>query len=141
MAGKYGSQSITISYDGSPGGSPQTITNHVLTLSPATVVAAMEPSHAFGDGWEERTPTGLGSGDNITIEGHWDTTATTGPHAVLGVPDRNPQDATRTLTIGYGDGKTYTAETRLVKYEVLGQVANLTRFRAEIAITGQPVWS
>lgn len=141
MAGKYGSSSITITYDDGPGGTGQAVTNYVLTMGGVKITSNMEPSTAFGDAWEEHTPVGLKRLEVITLEGHWDTTATSGPHVVFLAPDDDPADATRTLVIVFGDSKTMTVETRLVSYEVLGRVGALTRFRAEIQPTGTATWS
>ena len=141
MAGKYGSQSITVSYDDAAGGSPQTITNHVLSLSGVKIVSAMQLSHAFGDSAEESTPSGMIKVEPLTLHGYWDTTATSGPHVVFQAPDDGPQDSTRTLVVVFGDSKTFTAETRLVSYEVQGKNGALTEFDAIIQVTGVPVWS
>ena len=141
MAGKYGSQSWTVQYDDAPGGSLTTITNHVLSMSGVKITSAMQLSHAFGDSYEESTPTGMVKFDTITIEGFWDTTASTGPHVVFAVPDDGPQDSTRTLTVVPGDSKTFTVETRLVSYEVLGENGNLTKFRAVVQPTGSASWA
>ena len=141
MAGKYGSQSVTVSYDDAAGGSPQTVTNHILTMSGVKITSAMQLSHAFGDSWEETTPSGMGKVDPITLTGFWDTTATSGTHVVFLSPDDGPQDSTRTLAIVFGDSKTFTAETRLVSFEVLGKNGALTEFAAIMQVTGAPVWS
>lgn len=141
MAGKYGSQSITVSYDDGPGGSLQAVTNHVLTMSGVKITSAQQLSHAFGDSAEETTPSGMTKIDPITMTGFWDTTPSTGPHAVFGTPDDSPQDATRTLVLVFGDGKTFTVETRLVSYEVIGKNGALTEFAAVIQATGQHAWT
>lgn len=141
MAGKYGSQSVTITYDDAPGGTGRAVTGHVLTMSGVKITSALQASHAFGDSWEEHTPTGLMKMEPLTLSGHWDTTATTGPHAVFQAPDDGPQDDTRTLVMVFGDSKTMTVETRLVSYEVLGQNGNLTQFTAVIQPTGTATWS
>lgn len=141
MAGKYGSASITVTYDDGPGGTGRAVTNHILTMGGAKITSMTEASHAFGDSWEEHTPSGVKRMEPITLEGFWDTTATTGPHVVFGDPDDGPQDATRTLVLGFGDSKTLTVETYLTSYEVLGQVGQLTRFRAEIQPTGTATWA
>ena len=138
MAGKYGSQSWIIQFDDAAGGTLRTVTDAVLTMSGIKINSMMQLSHAFGDSWQESTPTGMGSLDPITMEGFWDTTATTGSHAVFSVPDDGPQDSTRTLTVSPGDSKTLTVETRLVSYEVLGTLNELTKFRAVIQPTGAP---
>lgn len=141
MAGKYGSQSYSIQFDDAPGGTLRDVTQHVLSQSGKKINSAMELSTAFGDSWAEHTPAGMNSVDPITLEGLWDTTGTTGPHAVFSVPDDGPQDDTRTLTITPGDSKTFSGETRLVSYEVIGQVGALTRFRAVIQPTGTWAWA
>jgi hypothetical protein len=141
MAGKYGSQSVTITYDDGPGGTGRAVTNFVLQMGGVKITAVTEPSHAFGDSWEEHTPVGIGRMEALDLEGHWDTTATTGPHVVFIAPDDGPQDSTRTLVVVFGDSKTMTVETRLTAYEVLGVNGNLTRFKASILPTGAPAWS
>jgi len=141
MAGKYGSSSITVAYDDGQGGTARTVTGHILTMGGMKITSNMEASHAFGDAWEEHLPTGVRRWEPITLEGHWDTTATTGPHVVFIDPDDDPNGGTRTLTVGFGDSKSAAGETYLMSYEVLGQVGNLTRFRAEIQPTGALTWS
>lgn len=141
MPGKYGSQSITVSYDDGPGGSLTAITNHVLTMSGVKITSAMQLSHAFGDSAEESTPSGMIKVDPITVTGFWDTTASTGPHVVFLTPDDGPQDSTRSLRIVFGDSKQFDVETRLVSYEVLGKNGALTEFSAVIQPTGAPTWS
>lgn len=141
MAGKYGSQSVTVTYDDGPGGTGRAVTNHILTMGGVELTSAMEESHAMGDSYKEHTPTGLLWMEDLELEGHWDTTATTGPHVVFIAPDDGPQDNTRTLVVVFGDSKTMTVETRLVKYTVLAINGQLTRFKALIRPTGQPAWS
>lgn len=141
MPGKYGSASVTVSFDDGPGGTLRAITNHILTLGGVKVTSAMQLSHAFGDSAEESTPSGITKVDPITLGGFWDTTATTGPHAVLGTPDTDPNGSTRTLQIVFGDGKTFTVETRLVSYAVMAKNGALTEFEAVIQPTGAHAWS
>jgi hypothetical protein len=110
-------------------------------MSGAKITSAMQASHAFGDGWEESTPSGLMKMDPVTVTGFFDTTATTGPHVVFIAPDDGPQDSTRTLVMVFGDSKTMTVETYLVSYEVLGKNGALTEFSAVIQPTGTATWS
>ena len=141
MAGRYGSQSVTVTYDDSPGGTGRIVTGHVITMSGVKLTSAMAPSHAMGDSWEESTPTGMAKMEDMTLSGQWDTTATTGPHVVFLTPDDGPQDSTRTLVVVFGDSKTMTVETRLMSYEVRANTGDLTTFEAVIKPTGAPVWS
>jgi hypothetical protein len=143
MPGKYGSKDVTITYDDAPGGTPRAITGFVMELGGAKIVVDTEESNEFGDQWKEFTATGMRSSPDIPVSGNFDTTATTGPHVVLNpvAGDADPNGATRTLAIVFGDGKTFTVETRLVEYEVAGQNGKLTKFNAVIRPTGAAVWS
>lgn len=132
MAGKYGSASITIAYDASPGGGAQTITSGVLEMSGAKIVSGMQTSTAYGDTVQKMLPTGVIEIPRMTLRGFWDTTATTGSHAMFKDPDDGPQDSTRTLTVVFGDSKTWTSEGYLVSYEVIGKAGSLTEFVAEL---------
>lgn len=141
MPGKYGSASVSISYDDAPGGVLRNVTAHVLSIGGVKKEALTEETSPFGTSNEAHTPTGKTRVPDISIEGLFDTTLTTGPHVVFGDPDDGPQDATRTLVIVFGDAKTFTIETRLVDYEVVAQNGALTRYKATIRQAGDGVWS
>lgn len=141
MAGKYGSASISITLEDAPGGTARTISSWVLEMGGVKITSAMEKSDGFGELWDKHTPAGKKSIAPITLSGHWDTTATTGPHAVLKDVDDDPQDDGRELVAVFGDSKTFTADVRLQSYEVLGENGKLTRFSAELLPTGAGVWS
>jgi hypothetical protein len=143
MAGKYGSSAVTVSYDDAPGGSPQAVGGFIMELGGAKIVVETEESDTFGDAWKEYCATGMRSVPDITVGGHWDTTATTGPHVVFRVVDgdADPNGSTRSLIIVFGDGKTFTLETRLAEYEVVAEEGKLQRFNAVIRPSGQAVWS
>lgn len=141
MAGKYGSASVSISYDDGPGGTLRDVTAHVLSIGGIKVEAITQESSPFGVAYESHTPTGKHKLNDIEVMGRFDTTATTGPHVVFSVPDDGPQDSTRTLTFIAGDSKTMTVETRLASYEILAQNGNLTDFKAVIRQAGAAAWS
>lgn len=105
------------------------------------ITSILEKSTPMGATSETSLPVGLIRLEPLTLEGFWDTTATTGPHVVFLTPDDGPQDSSRTLVVVFGDSKTMTVETYLESYEVIAQVGQLTRFRAQIVPTGAPVWS
>ena len=140
-AGKHGSSEITITIDQAGGATPTAITNHVLTLSAAELEALMQASTAFGDGFEESLPTGMQRVSAFDLTGFFDDTATTGPHVMLGAPDATPQTATRTLTLVFGNSKTFAGECFVTKYSVIGKVGSLTEFAAHIQPTGTWTWS
>jgi hypothetical protein len=132
MAGKYGSASVTVAYDGSAGGSPVTVTSFVISMGGAKITSKMQDSTAYGDTIMKQLPTGLKELPDWEMEGWWDTTASTGTHATFLAPDIDPNVANaRTLTIVFGDSKTWATEGFLKEYEVLAQVGNLTKFKAK----------
>jgi len=143
MAGKYGSASSTtmIQYDDGPGGTLRNVTAHVLTIGGLKIEQINEENSPFGQAYESNTPVGKQKFGPVVIEGNWDTTATTGPHAVFGTPDSDPNGTLRTLTITPGDSKTLTCETRLQDYELILTDGKLTRYRATVVQAGLAAWS
>lgn len=143
MAGKYGSSSVTITLDSSPGGSGVAITGFVLTLGGTKIVVETESAEVFGDAWRKHLATGMRSVPDIPASGFFDTTSSTGSHAVLTpvANDADPNQGTRTLVVVYGDSKTFTVETILAEYEVAAQVGSLTKFNTVLRPTGAGVWS
>jgi hypothetical protein len=140
-AGKFGSSSIVITLDDAPGGTARTITPYVTSIGGIKVSQITEKTNPFGTSHEENTPVGMQHVDDITIEGYYDTTATSGPHVVMGTPDDGPQDATRTFTFAPGDSKTFTMEVRLVDYSVIATNGNLTKYQATIRQAGAGTWA
>lgn len=142
-AGKHGASEITVTYDSTPGGSGVAITNHVLEMDGAEIENVLQLSDAYGDSWEESTPTGKRRVPPIKIRGFFDDTASTGPHTVLRVTDddKDPNGSTRTLVIVFGNSVTFTVETRLKSYKVMGKNGNLTEFEAVVQPTGSATWS
>ncbi len=143
--GKQGSASVTIAYDGSPGGAPVSIQNGVLTISGIKITSMTQLTHALGDAWEETSSTGMRKVDPITMTGFFDDTLVTGTHVVLQVTDADvdPNGATRTLTVAFSAnaGSTVAGETRLVSYEVIAKNGNLTDFSAVVQPTGTWAWA
>ena len=131
MAGKYGSASVTVTYDDGPGGTARTVTANITSVGAAKIAAKSQDSTAYGDTIMKQLPTGLKELPDIDFEGWWDTTASTGTHAVFGTPDTDPSGGTRTLTIVFGDSKTWATEGYLKEYEVLATVGNLQKFKAK----------
>jgi hypothetical protein len=137
-AGKHGASEVTVTVDDGPGGAPQVITQYVRGDIRLKILAMLQASHGFGDSWDESTPTGHAKAEDIVLRGYYDDTATSGPHVVLAVQsgDRDPQGATRTLVLGWGNSKTSTVECRLVSYERLGKIENLTEYEAVLRPSG-----
>lgn len=142
-AGNHGSSEVTFSIDDAPGGSPQVMTNYLLEIGGAKIENITQPSHAFGDAWEEALATGFARVPKFKVRGFFNDTATTGPHTVFQVKaaDRSPQAATRTVAMGFGNSTSFGGEAVMSSYEVLAKRGELTEFEAEIQPTGTWAWT
>lgn len=139
---KYGSTSVTITYDDGPGGTGRDVTQHVTEIGGIKVKAIQADTAAFSDIWGESTPTGFKEVDDVVIKGFYDDAATTGPHVVFRDVDDSPTDATRTLVVALGGTNgTFTIETRLTDYQVAPKNKGLTEFEATVRPTGSGAWS
>lgn len=138
-AGKHGSSEVTVSVEDGPGGSAQVITDYVRAINGIEVEAITQPSHAFGDSWEEHTPTGMQRLPDIVLTMYYDDTATTGPAVVFAAIDNGPQDDGRELIIGYGNSKTTTVDVRLAKVRRLPSLGELTGMEVTLRPTGTAV--
>jgi hypothetical protein len=141
MAGKYGPASVVITLDDGPGGTPRTITPYIREIGGIKIEQINEMSHPFGVNYQASTPVGVQKVEPITLKGHFNTTATVGPHVVLGDPDDDPNDATRTFTFSPGDSKTFTMECRLHIYSVTPKTDSLSEFEGELLQSGLGAWT
>jgi hypothetical protein len=141
MAGKYGPADVTVTLEDGPGGTARSIHNFILNGITAKDIARLVQTDALGDAWEEHTPTGKKAAEAISLEGIWDTTATTGTHVVLGAVDDGPQDDGRALVVVFGNAKTWTVDCRLTSYAVKASNDNIQMFEVELQPTGAAVWS
>ncbi len=140
-SGKFGPSSVTVTIEDAPGGSAQNIENFLLDGISAKVLSEMIETTALGDSWKERVPLGMRDSDPITLSGIWDTTATTGTHAVLGTVEDGPQDDGRQLVIVFGDSKTFTRDVLISEYEVIASTTDITKFSCVLTPTGAAVWT
>ena len=141
MAGKYGPASVTVTLEDGPGGTARALTNFILEGVSAKMSSQMTETTALGDSFTEQTPTGLKTVEPITLTCIWDTTGTTGTHAVLGTVDDGPQDDGRQLVAVFGDSKTFTVDVRLATSEVVASMGSIQTIVAELIPTGAGVWS
>lgn len=138
---KFGSPSVTVNIDDS-GGTARDVTQYIREMNGIEIEAVTDPTHAFGDSWEEHTGTGLSKISDLQLKGWYDDTATSGPHVVFRTLDTSPSAATRTVAIAFGGTNgTATYEARCMKYKVTGKVGNLTEFEATMRATGSLAWS
>ncbi len=118
------------------GGTLRTLTSYVDNVSGLPGGRDLAEVTAFGDQGTKSIP-GL-QDVNFKIKGHFDSTATTGPNAVLA----GLRTATSTATFEYGPeggttGKTrFTGECWLTEYEVEAEVDDKVSFSAEFQVDG-----
>lgn len=129
-----------MTYEDGPGGTARNISQFLLNGISVKKLSAMTETTALGDSSTESTPIGMTSGEVATLEGIWSTTSNE-THAIFNAVDDGPQDDTREMVVVFGDSKTATIQTRLASYEVLASVDDITKFRAEVVVTGAVVWS
>jgi hypothetical protein len=141
MAGKYGPSSVTVTLEDSPGGTARALTNFILEGVSVKTTSILQDTTALGDSFEEQTPTGSERMEPITLTCIWDTTGTTGTHAILGSVDNGPQDDGRELIVVFGDSKTMTMDVRLMSSEVVAANGAIQTIVAELVPTGAGVWS
>ena len=141
MAGKYGPASCTVTLEDSPGGTARALTNFILEGVGVKQTSTLQDTTALGDSFQEQTPTGEKKTENITLTCIWDTTGTTGTHAILGTIDDGPQDDGRQLVVVFGDSKTYTTDVRLMSSEVVAANGAIQTIVAELVPTGTGAWS
>ena len=143
MAGKYGPSSVTVTLEDSPGGTARALTAFITGGVTVNKSSEMAETTALGDSAKAYTPIGITSGENISLTGIFDSTGTTGSHAIFSTtgPDDGPQDDTRECVCVFGDSKTATFGTRLVSYSVIASNDNIQTFAAELQVTGAVVWS
>ena len=141
MAGKYGPASVSCTLEDSPGGTARALTNFILEGISIKQTSILQDTTALGDSFEEQTPTGTKRTENITLTVIWDTTGTTGTHAILGTIDDGPQDDGRQLLVFFVDSKTYTVDVRLMSSEVVAANGAIQTMVAELVPTGTGTWS
>lgn len=141
MAGRYGPADVSVSLEDAPGGTARDIHNYILNGITAKDISRMMQSDCLGDAWEEHIPIGKKAADPITLEMLWDTTATTGTHAVFAEVDDGPNDDGRELVVVFGDSKTWTVDVRLTSRTTAAVNDSVQKITAELQPTGAAVWT
>ncbi len=142
MAGKYGPVSASVTLD-DHGGTPRVITGHIRKIGGLKISQITEENSPFGAGAasERHTPVGKQQFGPVDVEGDFDTTPDTGPHAVFGTLETTPQDSSRTLVVVPGDGKTLTVEVFATEYEPVMDNGKLTGYKAKLVQAGLAAWT
>ena len=138
---KYGSSTVSIYIEGAPGGTSYNVSQYIDELGGQKITSITEPTHSFGDSWEEHTPVGMSRGEPFEMGGWFDDTATSGPHAIFKDVDDGTTDDTRAVVIGFGNVRYWHCDTRLTSYEVIASNGKLTKFRVNLLPTGTVTWT
>lgn len=138
--GKQGSAQASITID-DHGGTPRDITSHVLKIGGLKISQMTEENSPFGMANERNVPVGKQKFATTTIEGNFDSTGTTGPHAVFGTLETLPGDSSRTLVVVPGDSKTLTVEVIATDYELVLTNGKLTGYIATVQQVGLAAWT
>ncbi len=127
---KYGSSTVTVTIDASPGGAAKIITPYVDAISGLAIEAITEQTNPFGSTKEGHTPTGMSKSPDLVLSGLYDTTADVGSWTVLKqvAGDIAVGSVGRTVVILAATGATWTGHYHLVKTEVLVSNGKLTRY-------------
>jgi hypothetical protein len=118
------------------GGTPRDLSAYVDTVSGLPGARQLSEVTAFGDEGTKHIP-GL-QNVTFTVSGHFDSTATTGPNAVL----NSLRTAASTATFEYGpegsgSGATkFSGECWLTNYAVDASVSEKVSFSAEFQVNG-----
>lgn len=132
MATVHG-KDATVSIDDS-GGTARDISPYCNSVEISFEIDAPEDT-AFGDAWRSKV---VGLKDvSVSIEGHYDTTATVGSDTVLGAAMISTAWSSLTCSISPDNGTTtYAGEAILTSYTVSPPVDGIVTFSAELEGTG-----
>ena len=128
----YGPDDLAFEIDTTAGGSLSSgFRQYVREINGFKVSAITQESHSFGDTWVEHLFTGIKRGEDVTIRGFYDDTASTGPNVILiGIGDQ------RTVEITWGSTKKSTFEALIISYERLAKLDELTMYECVLRPTG-----
>jgi hypothetical protein len=128
----YGPDDLAFEIDTTEGGSLSSgFRQYVREINGFKIAAIVQESHSFGDSWVETLFTGIKRGEDVTIRGLYDDTASTGPNVVLiGIGQQ------RSVVITWGSTKTSSFEAIIVSYERIAKLDELTMYECVLRPTG-----
>jgi hypothetical protein len=128
---KYGPDEVVVEFDNSAG-TLQDMTQYVYAINGVKINAQTQETTPFGASWVAKAFVGVKSGDDITVEGFYDDTAVTGPHAIF-----NDVGATRTFKVTWGNSKYTSMETIIKEYSREPVKGELTKYTVTLEVDGQ----
>lgn len=129
---KYSFADGVFKIDAADAGALQDMSQYCDIIGGFKISKFVEESHTLGDAWVESLFAGIRKGEDFTVEGFYDDTATTGPNVVF----NGTHLVTRSVEITYGGTKKSTFEAWIVDFERVLARDKMTRFKATIRPTG-----
>lgn len=127
---KYGSNAVTITFDGDD------LSAHILSINGVKIMSMFEAdSHGFNKDWAESLAAGMKRVEPIEVEGFYDDVAN-GPHNAFGTTAAGPATATKDMVFGWGGAKTTTIPLLVESYERLPNRGQLTRYKSRLMPSG-----
>jgi hypothetical protein len=126
----YGFPNLKVEFD-LIGGTLTDMTAYTTSIGGVKINAPVQDVTPAGVTWTKQLFGGIFGADEITIEGVYDDTATTGPDVVYNVPG-----ATRTLKVTYGASKSTSVETIITGYDRQPAKGQPTMYTVTLTPTG-----
>jgi hypothetical protein len=129
----YGPDDFSIEIDTTTGGSLSSgFRQYVREINGLKIEAVLQESHSFGDVWFESLWTGIKKGNDVTIRGFYDDTASTGPNAIFA----GGEGTQRSVVLTWGSTKTSSFEALILSYDRMPKLNELTMFEVVLRPTG-----
>lgn len=119
------------------GGTPVNMTAYIDVESALKISAVLQAWKPKGSAYQTPKDSGARTIDNVTLEGLYDDTATTGPDVIF-YNGGAALGQTRTYKETWGSTKTTTIEAVIMSYTRTPAPDGLTRFAVELQFTGAP---
>jgi hypothetical protein len=131
-AGKHTSAEATVTFDGVD------ITQHITKINGIEIEGAFEESTPLGAALRRSEYGGVLEVKDIEIEGLYDDTNTTGPHAKFNTVGQ-AAGLNKALVFGWGNSKTTTVTVHVRSYNRSPEVGKPTAFKAVLTNAGASI--
>ena len=139
--GRQPTSAVTINLEDSPGGTSRSLTAFNVGGIEIENIAETQDTTAMGDTFRKHTPTGLQDVAPITMTLLFDTTGSTGTHAIFLAVDTAQGSDGRELIVNFGDTSTWTQDVRLTNAKRAGTLGSLQMIDVTLLPTGNGAWT
>jgi hypothetical protein len=130
--GTYGWADGDFQVDATDGGTLQSMKAHTREIDGFEIQRGNEDNTTLGSAWEASVLTGLRAGQEFTVKGLYDDTATTGPNATY----NGTHAATRTCVWTFASGKTATFEAWFLSFKRVPKPKGKLDYEVRVKPTG-----